>query len=94
MDEDEPNFSEMENPIIDETNTTIDNTQKDENLNGLLKDIKSFKEFWDSVKSRLHRMEEAIVANSKLQKLSLLLDNGVENLLGFVVDHLKDRIVF
>ena len=45
MDEDEPNFSEMENPIIDETNTTIDNTQKDENLNGLLKDIKSFKEF-------------------------------------------------
>ena len=94
MDEDEPNFSEMENSIIDETNTTIDNTQKDENLNGLLKDIKSFKEFWDSVKSRLHRMEEAIVANSELQKLSLLLDNGVENLLGFVVDHLKDRIVF
>ena len=93
MDEDEPNFSEMENPIIDETNTTIDNTQKDENLNGLLKDIKSFCEK-DSVKSRLHRMEEAIVANSKLQKLSLLLDNGVENLLGFVVDHLKDRIVF
>ena len=93
MDEDEPNFSEMENPIIDETNTTIDNTQKDENLNGLLKDIKSFCEK-DSVKSRLHRMEEAIVANSELQKLSLLLDNGVENLLGFVVDHLKDRIVF
>ena len=31
MDKDEPNFSEMENPIIDETNTTIDNTQKDEN---------------------------------------------------------------
>ena len=93
MDEDEPNFSEMENSIIDETNTTIDNTQKDENLNGLLKDIKSFCEK-DSVKSRLHRMEEAIVANSELQKLSLLLDNGVENLLGFVVDHLKDRIVF
>ena len=34
----------MENPIIDETNTTTDNTQKDENLDGLLKDIKSFKD--------------------------------------------------
>ena len=45
MDEDEPNFSEIENPIIDETNTTVDKTQKDENLNGLLKDMKSFKEF-------------------------------------------------
>ena len=49
MDEDEPNFSEMENPIIDETNTTVDNAQKDENLDGLLKDMKSFKEFRDSV---------------------------------------------
>ena len=45
MDEDEPNFSEIENAIIDETNTTVDKTQKDENLNGLLKDMKSFKEF-------------------------------------------------
>ena len=45
MDEDEPNFSEMENPIIDETNTTIDNTQKNENLDGLLKDIKDLKNF-------------------------------------------------
>ena len=26
MEEDEPNFSEIENPIIDETNTTVDNT--------------------------------------------------------------------
>ena len=42
MDEDEPNFLEMENLIIDKTNTTIDNTQKDENLDGLLEDMKSF----------------------------------------------------
>ena len=49
MDEDELNFSEMENPITDETNTTVDNAQKDENLDGLLKDMKSFKEFRDSV---------------------------------------------
>ena len=35
MDEDGSNFSEMENPIIDETNATVDNTQKDENLDGL-----------------------------------------------------------
>ena len=48
MDEDEPNFSEMENPII-ETNATVDHTQKDENLDGLLKDMKSFKEFRDTV---------------------------------------------
>ena len=48
MDEDEPNFSEMENPII-ETNATVDHTQKDENLDGLLKDMKSFKEFQDTV---------------------------------------------
>ena len=44
MDEDEPNFSEIENPIIDETNTTVDNTQKDQSLDGLLKNMKSFKE--------------------------------------------------
>ena len=94
MDEDEPNFSEMENPIIDETNTTIDNTQKNENLDGLLKDIKRFKEFRDSVKSRLHCMEEAIIANSNVQKPSLLSDNGVEASSDFVVDLLKDRIVF
>ena len=59
MDEDEPNFSEMENPIIDKANNIVDNTQKDENLDGLLMDMKSFKEFRDSVESRLHRMKEA-----------------------------------
>ena len=62
----------MENPITDETKTTIDNAQKDENLDGFLKDIKSFKEFQVSVESRLHRMEEAIIANSNVQKASLL----------------------
>ena len=62
----------MENPITDETNTTIDNTKKDENLDGLLKDVKCFKEFQDSVESRLYRMEEAIIANSNVQKASLL----------------------
>ena len=62
----------MENPITDETNTTIDNTKKDENLDGLLKDVKCFKEFQDSVGSRLYRMEEAIIANSNVQKASLL----------------------
>ena len=83
MDEDEPKFSEMENLIIDETNTTIDNTQKDENLDGLLKNIKRFKEFQDSVESKLHRMEEAIIANNNVQKASLLCDNGVEASSGF-----------
>ena len=84
MDEDEPKFSEMENLIIDETNTTIDNTQKDENLDGLLKNIKRFKEFQDSVESKLHRMEEAIIANSNVQKASLFPDNGVEASSAFV----------
>ena len=94
MHENEPNFSEMENPIIDETNTTVDNTQKDENLDGLLNDIKIFKEFRDSVESRLHRMEEAIIANSNVQKTSLLSDNGIEASSGSVVGLLKERIVF
>ena len=62
----------MENPITDETNTTIDNTKKDENLDGFLKDVKCFKEFQGSVESRLYRMEEAIIANSNAQKASLL----------------------
>ena len=93
MDEDEPNLSEMENRIIDETNTTVDNTQEDENLDGLLRDMKSFKEFRDSVESRLHRMEEAITANSNVQKASLLSDNGVDPSSGFFVDLLKERIV-
>ena len=58
--------------MTDETNTTIDNTQKDESLDGFLKDKKSSKEFQDSVESRLHHMEEAIIANSNVQKASLL----------------------
>ena len=94
MDEDEPNFSEMEDPVIDETNTTVHNTLKNENLDGLLKDIKSFKELLDSVESRLHRMEEGIIANSNVQKASLLSDNGIEASSGFAVDLLKERIVF
>ena len=32
-------------------------------LDDLLKDIKSFKEFRDSVESRLYRMEEATIAS-------------------------------
>ena len=94
MDEDEPNFSEMENAIIDEINTTVDNTQKGENLDSLLKDMNSFKEFRDSVESRLHRMEEAIIANSNVQKASLLSNNGIGASSSFVVDLLKERIVF
>ena len=58
IDEDEPNFSEMENPIIDQTNTIIEDIQKDENLDGLLKNIKRFKKLRNSVESRLHRMEK------------------------------------
>ena len=94
MGKDESNFSEMENPIINETNTTVDNTQKDENLDGLLKDMKSFKELPGSVESILHRMEEAIIANSNVQKASLLSHNGIEGFSGFAVDLLKERIVF
>ena len=93
IDEDEPNFSEMENPIIDKANNIVDNTQKDENLGGLLMDMKSFKEFRDSVESRLDRMEEAIIAKSKVQKGSLFSDNGIEASSGFIVDLLKERIV-
>ena len=32
-----------------------------ENLDGLLNDMKNFKQFRDSVESGLHRMEEAIL---------------------------------
>ena len=94
MNEDETNFSEIEIPIIDEKNTTIDNTQKDENLDCLLKAIKSFKEFRDCVESRLNRIEEARTANSNVPKASLLSDNDVEASSGFFADILKDRIVF
>ena len=66
MDLDEPKFSEMQNPITDEANTTVHSTREDENLDGLLKDMKSFKEFRGSVESRLHRTEEAIIANSNV----------------------------
>ena len=93
MDEDEPSFLEMENPITDEANTTVDNAQKDANLNGLLKDMKSFKEFRDAVEGSLYRME-VIIANSSVQKPSLLSDNGIEASSDFVVDFLKERIVF
>ena len=66
-DEDEPKFYEMENPIIYETNTTIDKYHNQ-----------------DSVESKLHRMEEAIIANSNVQKASLFPDNGVEASSAFV----------
>ena len=56
--------------------------------------MKSSKEFRDSVKSRLHRKEEAIITNSNIQKASLLFDNGIKVLSGFVVDLLKEKIVF
>ena len=46
------------------------------------------------MESRLHCMEEAIIANSNVQKASLLSDNSVEASLSFVVDLLKDRVVF
>ena len=94
MDEDEPSFSEMENPIIDKLNNIVDKTQTDENLDGLLMDMESFKEFRDSVESRLHRMEEAIIAKSNVQKAFLLSNNGIEASSDFVVDLLKERIVF
>ena len=73
MDEDEPNFSEMENPIIANANNIVDNTQKDEDQDGLLMDMKSFREFRDSVESRLHRMEEAIIDKSNVQKAFLIM---------------------
>ena len=46
------------------------------------------------MESRLHRVEEAIITNSNVQKACLLSDNGVEASLGVVVDLLKDRVVF
>ena len=87
MDEEEPSFSEMKNPIIDEKNTTVSNTQKDGKLDGLLKDIKSFKEFRDS--GVLYGG-----SNNCQQHASLLSDNGIETSSGFVVDLLKERTVF
>ena len=52
------------------------------------------KEFRDSVESRLYCMGEVIIANSSVQKSSLLCDNGIQGSSGFVVDLLKERIVF
>ena len=65
-----------------------------ENLDGLLNDMKNFKQFRDSVESRLHRMEEAITANTNVQNASLLSDNAIESSSGFVGNLLKERIVF
>ena len=65
-----------------------------ENLDGLLNDMKNFKQFRDSVESGLHRMEETITANTNVQKASLLSDNAIESSSGFVGDVLKERIVF
>ena len=39
-------------------------------------------------------MEEVIIANSNVQKVSLLSANVIEASSGFVVDLLKERIVF
>ena len=56
MDDNESNFSEMKNSIIDKNNI-VGNTEKDESQGGLLMDMKSFKEFRDYVESRLHPMK-------------------------------------
>ena len=39
-------------------------------------------------------MEEAITVNSSVQKASLIIDNGIQVSSGFVVDLLKESIVF
>ena len=69
-------------------------THRKMKLDALLMDMKSFKEFRDSVESRLHRMEEAIIAKSNVQKASLLSDNGIEASSSFVLDLFKERIAF
>ena len=63
--------SETENSILDETNTTVQTTQKDESRDSLLQDKESFNEFSDSLGSKFYRMEEAIIANSSIQKAFL-----------------------
>ena len=45
--------------------------------------MKSFKEFRDCVESILHCMEEEIIVNSSVQKVSLLSDNGIKTSSGF-----------
>ena len=62
-------------------------------LDDLLKDMKSFKEFRNSVESRLYRMEEATIANSSVHKASLLSDKGTKASSGFFVDLLREMIV-
>ena len=46
-----------------------------------------------AVKSNPDRMEEVIIANSNVQKVALLSDNGIEASSGFVVGLFKERIV-
>ena len=53
-------------------------------LDDLLKDMKSFIEFRNSVESRLYRMEEATIANSSVHKASLLSDKGTKASSGFL----------
>ena len=56
--------------------------------------MKSFKESRDSVESRLYCMEEAVIANSMVQKASLLSENVTEASSDFGIDVVKERIVF
>ena len=46
------------------------------------------------MESRLHRMEEAIIANNNVQKAFLPTDNNIKASSGFASDLLKRRIVF
>ena len=50
--QDESSFTKIETTIIDETNITVNNTQKNQNLGKLLRDIKSFRNSQDSLESR------------------------------------------
>ena len=50
--QDESSFTKIETTIIDETNITVNNTQKNKNLGKLLRDIKSFRNSQNSLESR------------------------------------------
>ena len=50
--QDESSFTKIETTIIDETNITVNNTQKNQNLGKLLRDIKSFRNSQESLESR------------------------------------------
>ena len=50
--QDESSFTKIETTIIDETNITVNNTQKNQNLGKLLRDIKSFRNSQNSLESR------------------------------------------